>query len=64
MPVFEAQSSKGENFIYNEFITKNLVVIGDSKFSAKDFLSTLKQSEINKNVSLEKTDCRIHFYVK
>ncbi|MCD9541097.1 hypothetical protein GLP22_07730 [Photobacterium carnosum] len=51
-PVFEALTSKGVDFIYNEFITKNVVVIGNSKFSAKGFISALKQSEIIKKTAI------------
>ena len=51
-PVFEALTSKGVDFIYTEFITKNVVVIGNSKFSAKGFISTFKQSEIIKKTAL------------
>ncbi|WP_318492152.1 hypothetical protein [Photobacterium leiognathi] len=52
MPTFAAQSSAGQEFIYNEFATKNSVSIGDLRFSAKGFLSALKQSEINKKMAI------------
>ncbi|MCD9472929.1 hypothetical protein CJF26_20705 [Photobacterium phosphoreum] len=52
MPTFAALSSAGQDFIYNEFATKNSVSIGDLKFSAKGFLSALKQSEINKKKAI------------